>query len=568
VTEARSPAAPPIGRRVLPLLALTALVLAAHGPVLANGFVWDDELVIVGNPDTRDLSALPRVLLSPDEMPPYYRPLNRASYLLDHAVFGMDPRGFHAVSLAIHLAGVLLLFAFARTLVRTPGPAFLAAALLAVHPVHTESVAFVAARNTLFALAFALAAVVLLARADRRGSTPAALALGVAFFLGLLSKEPAAMVLPFLAAWLLVPALSGLKERGRLSLLLPHLVALAVYLALRAVSLGGAASGPAAQHEELLSRLAVNWYTLPRYLALAVFPRDLTVFHRIDLGDPLVPWWLPLAWGGIVAVVGWCAFRRTPAALAGLLWLALHLAPVSNVIPIPSNTLGAERYFHLAAVGLWLIAADMAVWLHERMPRRLASAAAAALVLALGGRASARALDWRDNVALFGSAVRVDPGALLARRNLGVALKERGDLDGARGEWEEALRIDPSDAETLTHLGTLAAEQGDLAQAEGLLRAALRIAPSDAATLAQLGTLAAVRGDLARAEGLLRAALANDATLGTAHHNLARVLELTGRGREAVPHYEAVLRLAKPAEFALVPRARERVEALRAASYR
>lgn len=514
-------------RRVLPFAALAALATAAHAPVLANGFVWDDEQIVVGNPDTRDPSSLGRVLLSPDETPPYYRPLTRASYLLDHALFGMDARGFHAVSLAIHVAGVLLLYAVARALLGAAGPAWLAAALLAVHPIHSESVAFVSARNNLFALAFALASFLLLVDAERRGSHARAVASGLAFFLGLLSKEPAAMALPFLLAWVLVPRAARRGRRTSLALLLPHAVALAAYLSLRHVSLAGAQAPAPDLLEGLAARLSVNWWTLPRYLALVVFPRDLTVFHAVETADPLSPGWLPAAWLGFAAIAAWCAWRRTPAALAGLLWLVLYLAPISNVVPIPS-ALVAERHFHLAAVGLWVVAADAAAWARERLSGRRALALGSALTAALALRTAARARDWRDDVALFESAARTDPRSVPAHYNLGVARKDAGDLEGARREWEEALRLDPG------HAGALA----------------------------QLGTLAAVRGDLRVAEGYLRRGLATGRASAVAHYNLARILERTRREREALDHYEAVLRLATPFEAEFVPLARERAAAL------
>ena len=207
-------------RRFLPALLLVAAVVAVHGNAIQNGFVWDDKFIVVDNPDTRDLSRLPDVLLSPDEMKPYYRPLTRASFLVDYRVFGLNPRAYHLVNLVLHAAAVLLLYALGLRLFGARPPALVAALLLAVHPIHCEAVAFVSARNNIFALCFALLALLLfIDAAERRSQARAALS-AVALLFAMLAKEPGLMALPVLALWLLVPALPGSKagpRRWRLS---------------------------------------------------------------------------------------------------------------------------------------------------------------------------------------------------------------------------------------------------------------------------------------------------------------------------------------------------------------
>jgi tetratricopeptide (TPR) repeat protein len=512
-----------------PWLALLLATAAAHGNTLANGFVWDDGEIVVRNPATRDLSRLGEVLLSPDEVRPYYRPLNRASYLVDHRLFGMDPRAFHAVNVLVHAASVLLLFALARRLFEARWPALLAAALLAVHPIHAESVSFVTARNNLFALGFALATLVLFVDATRRRSRAAAWLSGAAFFLGLASKEQAAMVLPVAAAWLLLPG-TGAAWRGWRAwrALVPHACALGAYVVLRWIALGGPlAAGEAAQG--LLARLAQNAWVMPRYLSLVLWPDRLTIFHAPAPPDGVLEIGaIVAAWLAVALAVLFLVRRPSLPAAVGLLWLAANLVPIANVVPLPATTPMAERYFHAPAVGLWLLAADAALRLGGTGGRRrgiLVACAAVALAL-LGARTVARNRDWRDDLALARSAVAADPRATRAWFNLGVTLKDAGDVDGAERAWRAALAIDPRDAESLT----------------------------------QLGTLAAVRGDLAQAEHLLRRALGVDPEIATAHLNLGRICDRTGRPREALGHYEAGLALTDDAaerEPAVIERVRQ-----------
>ncbi len=532
-------------RDAAPAVALAAVALAVYANAIPGGFVWDDEHIVVGNPDTRDLSALPRVLLSPDETPPYYRPLNRASYLVDYQLFGMDPHGFHAVNVALHVANVLLLYGLGRRLFRARAPAFVAAALLAVHPIHSEPVNFVTARNNLFALLFMLAAFAFFVDAEERHSRARAWLSGLAFFLGAASKEQAFAVLPVLAAWsFLARRADGATSeeraragRGRHALdprraaarLAPHAIAVALYVALRTISLG-AAVGSVGGGDGLLSRVAKNSFILPRYLGLVLFPRDLTIFHAVPR-DLLSAGWLLLAWTAIAAAIILLLQHRTLPIVVGLLWFGCNYLPIANIVPIPS-ALVAERYLYVAAVGLWIVAADIVLRLYRRVPWKRTLAAAGVLVgSALAARTAARNLDWRDDLALARSAVAVDPRSVSARFNLGVVLKDGGDLEGARREWQAALDVDPDDARPLV----------------------------------QMGTLSAVRGDLAGAERYYRRAIRSDPATPLAHYNLARICERTGRIGEAVQHYDAFLDLPSPREnLPFVAAARERVARLRA----
>ena len=458
------------------LLFLALLTLAVYGNSLVNGFVWDDEFIIVNDPAVRDLSGAATLMLSPDVVKPYYRPLNRASYLFDYQLFGMRSAGFHAVNVLIHLLNVLLLFLLGLRFFRTSAPAVLAAALFAVHPINAEAVNFLSARNTLLSLFFVLSSILVFHEGLMKGSWGRLVLSGFLWFLGLLSKEPAALAIVVMAAMVFTIPLREKLPKMKIAVLLPHLAFAGAYAVLRVLAVGGAV-GSSGIIAGLPGRLAGNLIVIPQYLRFLLFPSDLNIMHSVSaptIGD--MPWLIPV-WALIVFVL-WLLLRtRSVPVLIGLFWFALNYLPISNIIPIPSAPM-AERYLYLPAIGLWVIVADRGYALYRKLHNSKALATVAAIVLVLlGGVTANRNRDWKDDIALFGSVVRTDPGSSDGHFNLGNSLRDAGDLKGAEREWLETLRLDPANSGAMTQLGSFAAIKGDLGKAEHWFRAALDADP-------------------------------------------------------------------------------------------
>jgi tetratricopeptide (TPR) repeat protein len=507
---------------------LLVLTLGVYGNSLAGGFVWDDVPIVVDSQFGAAPRSLVEVVTSPDEVKPYYRPLNRASYLLDARVWGARPAGFHAVNVALHAANVVALYGLLLLLFRRRGLAFAAALLLAVHPVNTETVDFISARNNLFALLFLQGALALLALGLERRSRWAIWGSGLAWFLALSSKESAAtgaLVLAAYTAWPLLPAPDG--WRRRMLALAPHAGFLAAYLGLRWLALDGVVGAPMSP-SGIVEALRLNYHVVPRYLGLVLLPWRMDVFHAIPAGGVGEHPALLLAWAATSVVVAGLLLQRSPPSLAGLAWFAAGYLPIANLIPIPSAAM-AERFLYLPAAGLWVIAADQAMRLRDRV--RWKGAATAALVLVAAALALVtvrRNADWKDDVALFSRSVERDRTSVIALFNLGSSLRDRGDFEGAGSAWERARAIDPRDP----------------------------------GPLAQLGTLAAIRGDMGTAEGLYRAALSADPRNPIVHLNLAKLLERTGRPVEAAAEYGRFLELATRDQEEHVPTARAALKRL------
>lgn len=548
------------GRGLLVLAALAALAAAVYGGTLAYPFVFDDNHTVVDNPKIRDPANILRFFVMSDMLDArylqigFYRPVLFASYALNHLVSGLDPAPWRLTNIALHVAAAFLLFLIMQSLLALRGAdpwpwSFLAALVFAAHPVQTETVVYNAARSSLLMSVFALASALLLLRHLATGSRAWLAGSLAAYALALFTKETA---LPF-AGVLALLAFAGGRERGEQpagrAWLAPALFgALAAgYAILRAVIIANAPQryvfGAGTGTGDYLAHWAAELAVLPRYLRLVLAPGGLSVDHAAPapgVGPALVL--------GLVIAAAWVflfarALRRDLLLAALVAWPPLALL-TEMVIPIEDKLVEYRLYLALAGVAALLVYAGAG-----RLSRLAGGARAAALlagallVVGLGVAARARTAVWESDLALWGAAVRADPGVARPHANLGVALLRAGKPAEAAAQLREALRLRPDFPEAHAGLGDALLEQGDLDAAAASYREALRLRPTLADAAFDLGRVALRRRDWAGAIEAFGAAARLDPRNPLAHHNLAYALTAAGRTDEAIAAYERAIAL-------------------------
>ena len=538
---------------VLPLVLLAA---AAFSPALSNGFLFDDDELILRNPFvTGGMSAENLRWAFSSFHGGNWIPLTWVSHQSDVMVWGLDPTGHHLTSVLLHGVNVALLFAVMRALTGSVWASVLLAVFFGMHPLRVESVVWVSERKDVLSMTFFLLGV----GAWRRyaGSPgPGRLALVTALYACGLMAKPMLVTFPFvllLLDWWPLGRWEGQRRRfgtlgaaGRLLVeKIPLLVLAGAASVLALIAQRSAGAMAPLQGVPLGARFGNALVSYARYLGKTAWPTDLSPIYQ-HAGRPVPAWqWaaaLVFAAATTVAVVR--RARRQPWLAAGWFWYLGTLVPVIGVVQVGVQSM-ADRYTYLPAVGLTLAL----VWCGADAVRgrpvagRFAAAGSAAVIAALSLAAWSQSRVWRDGVTLFAHAVQVEPDNWLARNNLGKYLIERRRWAEADEEIHAALRLNPDNANAHYNMAAILAQAGRDREAIAEYREVLRLEPVFFEALREIGGLLNAAGTPAEAERYLGEAVRLRPGDARARLELGLAVRALGRAEDALRHFVAAQRL-------------------------
>jgi Tfp pilus assembly protein PilF len=540
------------------LALLLLLAILPYLNTLQNGFVYDDNNEVLTNPYIRSFAHVgdifsTRILahLGARGATNYYRPISIFGFLICYKLFGLLPYGYHLANLFLHALIVCLLYGLSKRLFQDQWLAFTAAAIFALHPIHTESVAWVSGVTDLDLAVFYLATFWLfLASARPQGARSEWMHLGMvgSFILALLSKEQA-VTLPLTAmiyehfyrddragtTWQ-----QKVSRYGSLWLLVP------VYVLFRIRFFGAFAP-------VLLTR-NVSWYeailsSFPmagKYLSKMIWPVHLIAYYPFHKSvTPLDPWVLAgVASLGLCALAFGLLWKRYHLVSFGFIWFFINIAPVLNSRWLGPNVF-TERYLYLPSVGLCWVAAwgIQEIWTRSAArPRAWGGAFGVFLgVLAVLAfvRIVTRNRDWRDDATYYRVTLADVPEAASLRLNLGAVYWNRMQPDAAEREWKLALAVSPDSAQLLNNLGLVSAGKKHYDEAIRYFERSMRLRPNYTDAHLNLGRLYEDLGRTSEAEPQLKAAMAlAPLSVGT-RNELGKFYLTAGRLQEAEPQFKA-----------------------------
>jgi len=536
---------PPLRGPIPPALLLVLATLAVYARVASFEFVnFDDHGYVSDNPHVLDgLSPEGLVWAFTTTSQANWHPLTWISLQLDAELGGASPRVFHATNILLHAGNVLLLFWLFARLTGSVWRSALVAALFALHPLHVESVAWIAERKDVLSTFTGLAAMHAWLAALRRSSAGWPVA-ALAFYAASLLAKPMLVSLPILLLLFDVWPLARPEPWRRLLLEKAPFAALAAAscLATSWAQAGGGVMRTLTQYP-LDARAANAVVSTVAYLAKAVWPAGLCAYYPYPYGG--VPAWkVGAGLALLAAVTGFCwrARKRAPFLLVGWLWYLVTLLPVIGLVQVGSQAM-ADRYTYVPLIGPFFMLAFGLPEPRTSGARRGLAVASIAVLALLGVAAHRQAGTWRDSVTLFNRALLVTTDNAVAHDNLAQALFDRGQIDAAVVHCAEAVRIAPGMADAQSNLVRGLLAQGKTAEAAARTREALVDRPNDSRTHVNAGLIARFEGRGDDALASFREAIRLDPADQEAHLNLGALLAAQGRRDEAIAEFREAVRL-------------------------
>jgi tetratricopeptide (TPR) repeat protein len=583
------------------VLFLLAITFGVYNGVFQNGFVdFDDNIYVTENAHTAaGVSPAGFAYAWTTFDSGNWIPLTWLSYQLDVSLFGDHAWAFHLTNLLLHAVNVLFLFGWLLRVTGSYWRSFVVSVLFAVHPLHVESVAWIAERKDVLSAFWLLITLFAYEKYAIRSTTFWYLATCFAFALGLLSKSML-VTLPLLLLlvdfWPLErwnalefpsEAVRRYRQRPLKWLIIEKIPLILLSLVDGIVTISAQDTGHAVGQQVAgtsLTRLpwsiglgnAVQAYRW--YITKTFWPTGLCVYYPHSFPD--------INWGqvavsailllGVFVYLAFNGFGRR-YLMFGWLWFMVSLGPVIGLLQVGSQAY-ADRYSYIPHVGLLiLIVWEGHFYLQKsKLGRPAAFVATAFVTCGLSFITVSQVAVWNSTDTLWARVLKVDPGNWFAHLQIGnrrvlaghpdeealdhfkivlarrpdhaIALNNVGWIHQCREEWSEAevyyrrcLSIDGSFQSAIHNLVAVLKKQNRLGNGVELIEVYAQRRPNDAKIQNELGLIYAVRGQMEAAKARFSQAVRVDSNFANARYNLALALAQLGKDQEAESHLRLLL---------------------------
>jgi len=423
-----------------------------------------------------------------------WHPLTWLSLMLDYQIFGLNPHGYHLINLLFHIMNTLLFFLIFRRMTKKLWPSAFIACLFAIHPLHVESVVWIAERKDVFSTFFCMLTMGAYSYyVEYRGGRRYFFVL-LFFVLGLMTK-PMLVTLPFVLLLLDYWPLQRFQEiksdhkvqavqetlevkkpadpEYKWSLIYPllwekiPLFALAILSSV--VTYIAQQKGGAVQSIEALPlgvRIGNAFVSYIDYIGKMIWPSNLAVYYPYP--KLFVPWHVlgsVILLIAITLVVIWRA-KRSPYLATGWLWYTGTLVPVIGIVQVGGQSM-ADRYTYIPLIGVFIIVAwgvpDILKKWNHRKEILLTSSAFSILCLCI--ITWTQVGYWQNSITLFDHALKVTDYNWLAYDRRGTAYNDLGNYRQAIEDFNRAIEIKPDFADAYNNRGIAYGSLGNCRQA-------------------------------------------------------------------------------------------------------
>ncbi len=542
-----------------PLVAAVMIlaVLIAYLPALKNGYIWDDPMHVTENALLFSFEGLKKIWTEPGSFPQYY-PVTLTVLWIEHALWGLNPFGFHLANILLHGFNALLLWILLQRLA-VPS-AFFVSAAFAFHPVHVESVAWISELKNTLSCFFYLISFLCYAkysfseqkRDHNHRKLWYILAITV-YILAVLSKTVACS-LP--AAALLI--VFWKKERvtwNEIRPLIPMFI-IGLALGINTILMEKLVAGAQGVDWDfsIIDRFLIAGRALWFYIQKLVFPFKLSfIYPRWEI-DALI-WWQYLFPLSILLVISllWAVRKKIgKGPLTAMLFFCGTLLPALGFIdtfPMKYSFV-ADHFQYIASIGMLALIIggidNLLVRLSLSRKTRISFFSAALLFLSV--------LTWnatfkyKDVETLWKDTLVKNPSSWMAHNNLGLALLRKGNLDTSISHFLESIRLYPENYDAFSNLGIAYARKGQLRQAVNANVTAVKLAPRYKKAHINMANAYARSKEFDLAAAYYKNAITFSPEDARLHNHAGIAFYLAGRLEDANFHFLEAIRI-KPAYF-------------------
>ncbi len=527
------------------IAALLTAVILAYLPVFSNQFVsWDDGVYIIDNPLIKTFSLSNLSAIFGKSFEGHYHPFTLLSLSLDYHLWGLNPVGFHAHNLFLHLVNTVLVFLIVRKLTFGAHLAGLAALLFGLHPQHVEAVAWATARkDVLYSLYFLLSLWSYLQYKKLHSRRLLYLSF-FAFIFSVLSKGQG-VFLPF--CLLLIDHAWGdsLRLRATWTNKLPFFgialfLGIVAYLTQRSTGY----TGESVAWPTAWNTLLIAFSSFAFYIYKFLLPINLSAYYPVPGTQGLALYLMATAGFLLMAGLFWWmkrTYKRAPLVFFGLAFFLVNIGMFLRWIPI-SNYLIADRYTYMASMGIFILAGKGWDWLYSHPRWRSYSyVLVPLLIVTLAGLTFQRSQVWRDSLSLTNNILVQYPDVYPALNARGNEWMARKDYKAALEDFNHAIIVQPSHSRGWANRGSLYFKTGDIPKALHDFKQAVILEPGNPRILNNRGLLLDALGRREDALADFNRAIQISPGFSEAYNNKGMTLAKMDRCKEALGDFDTAI---------------------------
>ncbi len=536
------------------LAGVLLLTVFVYYPSLKNEWTnWDDRGYVLDNELTKNLNTTTFTqFFTTAQVMGNYHPLPMLSLAIDWKMYGDDATGYHLTALLFHLLNTILVFSFILLLMQSAWMAAIVAALFAIHPAHTESVAWISERKDLMYLCFYMMSLIAYLFYSKSKSAISYSLCILAFIFSLLSKGQA-VTLPIVLVG--IDYLQKRKWEWKIVIEKIPFFALSIAFGLIAVNAQSLSKSIAdIPYYSFPEKMLFAAYSLFSYIYKAVYANPLSAFYPYPLKGAAYSWLIwcsPILLLAIAAIVIF-KFRKNRMVIFGLLFFLVNVALILQILPVGAAIM-ADRYTYLAYLGLFFLIAYFVDWIMKNKSikiiyKQLVSVLIISIMAIQCSQAMDRIAVWKNTESLWLDTIEKYNYVPVARNNLGSFYQKNNRLDEALVQFNEAIRLQKNYPEALINRSDIYRVQGKIREAIDDCSNAIKFNPEYPGAFMNRGIAYSIGRQYDSAFHDFKMVLKTEPNNANAYGNLGNLLDMKGKIDSAIWAYTKAIDI-NPAYF-------------------